>query len=119
MTAPKPQLAIKHIDPDADIIFTPTPTSMINRLLPVVSTDSLVAYYVNYHFGTHVTAERIGELRAIKTRENRKSKADSEYSALGDPIGGTPEDKARKQDAAKGSRLLAQAVRAAKQRAAS
>lgn len=51
-----------------DIAYTPTPSSMINRLLPVITTDATIANYVNAHFGTKITVKRIAELRALRPK---------------------------------------------------
>ncbi len=57
---------MKNDPASVDIAFSQTPSSMINRLLPIITTDATIANYVNAHFGTKVTAGRIAELRKLR-----------------------------------------------------
>lgn len=53
-----------------------TPSAMINKLLPIISSDSTIATYVNDHFGSRVTAQRIGELRELRHKKPKPAPVD-------------------------------------------
>lgn len=89
---------------DSDIIWSLTPHSMIRRLLPVVRTDSLLASYVNEHWGTKITAARIAEIRAQQPPRKHGHTGDDE------PIGF--DGGADKKKAVQGSQRLLEAIQA-------
>jgi len=81
---------------DSEIVFCATPSAMVNRLIPIITTDRTIADYVNRHFGTKITAARVGELR--------KNKPLTEMTDHGEPIATTEQrefEKAAKKSNAK------------------
>lgn len=51
-------------EPSDHIAWSPTPSAMINRLLPTISNDRTIASYVGAHFGQDIPLKLVANMRS-------------------------------------------------------
>ncbi len=96
-------------DPDCDIIHAPSPSDMIERLIPTLKSDCSIAAYVKFAMGAVVSLDVIAQQR----REYHRRAAHADNALLdGGAIGITSMEERRDTSVIAASRKLAARINA-------